>query len=331
MAETEPAGYSQSLERGLAILSAFQLGAARCSGSASSSRRLGAQPQHDPPLRRDARRARLPPAGHATTRKYRLGPRVLDLGFSAINSMELRDVSRAAPPAAERRDRPHREHGGPRRHGHRLHRALPELARGQREIDLNLHVGSRLPAYCTSMGKVLLAFLPDDELQAPSLDRFELAQPRPEHDHGASRALVAGARARARRRASRSTTRSSRTVCARSPRRCASQTGEVVAAINLAVHRTMVSMDELIGAARRCARADRGEQISARAGFRDGERMAVGERRRRLRRRPRGAFDSARRRAARAARLRALDRVALSVWELISRTGRRSRSRTCRR
>ena len=28
---------------------------------------------------------------------------------------------------------------------------------GQREIDLNLHVGSRLPAYCTSMGKVLLA------------------------------------------------------------------------------------------------------------------------------------------------------------------------------
>ncbi len=29
------------------------------------------------------------------TKKYRLGPRVLDLGFSAINSMELREV--AAP------------------------------------------------------------------------------------------------------------------------------------------------------------------------------------------------------------------------------------------
>src|SRR5207248_5209512 len=36
--------------------------------------------------------------------------------------------------------------------------------RGQREIDLALHDGSRLPAYCTSMGKVLLADLPPDEL-----------------------------------------------------------------------------------------------------------------------------------------------------------------------
>jgi IclR family pca regulon transcriptional regulator len=39
-----------------------------------------------------------------------------------------------------------------------LHRAL-RSRRATREIDLNLHVGSRLPAYCTSMGKVLLAFL----------------------------------------------------------------------------------------------------------------------------------------------------------------------------
>ena len=38
--------------------------------------------------------------------------------------------------------------------------------RGQREIDLNLHVGSRLPAYCTSMGKAMLAFLPDEERDA---------------------------------------------------------------------------------------------------------------------------------------------------------------------
>ena len=51
--------------------------------------------------------------------------------------------------------------------GHRLHRALAETARqGQREIDLNLHIGSRLPAYCTSaQGKVLLANLPEDELR----------------------------------------------------------------------------------------------------------------------------------------------------------------------
>ena len=38
-------------------------------------------------------------------------------------------------------------------------------APGQREIDLNLHVGARLPAYCTSMGKVLLATCARTELR----------------------------------------------------------------------------------------------------------------------------------------------------------------------
>jgi DNA-binding IclR family transcriptional regulator len=46
---------------------------------------------------------------------------------------------------------------------------------GQREIDLNLHVGARLPAYCTSLGKVLLAYLPP-ELRAARLERVDFAQ-----------------------------------------------------------------------------------------------------------------------------------------------------------
>lgn len=36
---------------------------------------------------------------------------------------------------------------------------------GQGKIDLDLHRGSRLPAYCTAMGKLLLAHLPKDEQQ----------------------------------------------------------------------------------------------------------------------------------------------------------------------
>src|SRR5215813_3690041 len=86
-------GHSQSLERGLAILSAFRSGrpllgvsdVARDVGlSRSTTHRYIATLaglgylQQDPP-----------------TRKYRLGPRVLDLGFSAINSMDLREL--AAP------------------------------------------------------------------------------------------------------------------------------------------------------------------------------------------------------------------------------------------
>src|SRR5712691_11510398 len=46
---------------------------------------------------------------------------------------------------------------------------------GQREIDLNLHVGSRLPAYCTSLGKVLLAYLPAAE-QAVAVAASELTR-----------------------------------------------------------------------------------------------------------------------------------------------------------
>ena len=37
---------------------------------------------------------------------------------------------------------------------------------GERIISISLHVGTRLPAYCTSMGRVLLSGLPEEELEA---------------------------------------------------------------------------------------------------------------------------------------------------------------------
>jgi IclR family transcriptional regulator, pca regulon regulatory protein len=37
---------------------------------------------------------------------------------------------------------------------------------GARIVSVGLHVGTRLPAYCTSMGRVLLSELPDDEREA---------------------------------------------------------------------------------------------------------------------------------------------------------------------
>ncbi len=42
-----------------------------------------------------------------------------------------------------------------------------------RVMAVDLHIGSRLPAYCTSMGRVLLAYLPPDQLEA-YLARAEL-------------------------------------------------------------------------------------------------------------------------------------------------------------
>ena len=153
-------GTSRSLERGLAILSSF-----------NSDRPLIGVSE----LSRDLALSRSTAHRYFTTlaqlgylqqdrdsKRYRLGPRVLDLGFSAINSMDVREI--AAPHLRELADET----------GYTVNLAILEgtdvvyIERcrssrpGQREIDLDLHVGARLPAYCTAMGKAILAFLPDD-------------------------------------------------------------------------------------------------------------------------------------------------------------------------
>ena len=121
-------GTSQSLERGLAILSSF--GSDRpLIGVSELSRRARPEPEHRSPLYRDARAARLPPAGcrlealparPASARSRVLGDQ-LDGPAGDL---------RSAPAPAQRRDAAHREPGDPRRHRCRLHRALPYRATG---------------------------------------------------------------------------------------------------------------------------------------------------------------------------------------------------------
>jgi len=177
------------------------------------------------------------------SRKYRLGLRVTDLGMSALNSLGLREHAR--PFLEELRHRS----------SFTVSLAVldgPEILyvdrarsfrRGQHKIDLNLRVGSRLPAYCTSMGKVLLANLPEME-QRELIASMTLVRCGPNtitskkalrvELEGVGEAgvavndeeLVAGL------------------ISIAAPARSAS--GEVVAAINLAAHTEMVGMDELI-------------------------------------------------------------------------------------
>ena len=173
-AAAEPAaGRSQSLERGLSILSSFSENRPLL-GVAELARAVGLN-------KSTAHRyiATLASLGYvqqdADTRKYRLGPRVVDLGFAAINSMEITRVAgrhlqalsdetgyTVSMSVLDRVDIVYIE----RRRSAR---------EGQFGIDLNLHVGSRLPAYCTSMGKVLLANQPVDQLHV-LLDRIDLAR-----------------------------------------------------------------------------------------------------------------------------------------------------------
>lgn len=232
---------SQSLERGLAILSSFD-SERPLIGVSELSRELDLS-------RSTTHRyiATLAALGYLQqdpgTKRYRLGPKVLDLGFSAINSMDVREI--AAPHLQRLSDET----------GYTVNMAIldgPDVVYiercrtsrpGQREIDLNLHVGSRLPAYCTAMGKAMLAFLSDDELEA-ALDGVELARRGPNTltERDALRAELARIRVQGIAVNNEELAYGLRSIAA--PIRARS--GEVTAAINLAVHRSMVSIADLV-------------------------------------------------------------------------------------
>ena len=91
---------SQSLERGLAILSAFTPDCPAL-GISQLAQRLGL-------TRSTTHRyvATLAKLGYLdqddATRKYRLGIRVLDLGFSVLGSLGLREIAAPPPPGTPR-------------------------------------------------------------------------------------------------------------------------------------------------------------------------------------------------------------------------------------
>ena len=259
---SESASYSQSLERGLAILSAFRSGRPLL-GVSELGRDIGLS-------RSTTHRyvATLAALGYlqqdGATRKYRLGPRVLDLGFSAINSMELREV--AAPHLRLLSDET----------GFTVNMAIldgldivyVERCRssraGQREIDLNLHVGARLPAYCTSLGKVLLAFLPANERKA-TLAQIEFTRRGP--NTLTSRTSFAAELDRVRENGfainNEELAYGLRSIAAP----VLSHDGAAAAAINLAVHSSMVSMEDLVKRLSPSLRRSAAE-ISAHLGYR---------------------------------------------------------------
>jgi IclR family pca regulon transcriptional regulator len=234
-------GTSQSLERGLAILSSFHSDRSLI-GVNEFSRGLGLS-------RSTAHRyvATLAKLGYLQqdpdSKRYRLGPKVLDLGFSALNSMDLLHIS--APHLRQLSDETQ----------HTVNLAILDgtdivyvercraTRAGQPEIDLDLHVGSRLPAYCTAMGKAILAFVPEESLEE-IIVRIDFAARGPHTltDPAAFRKELGKIRASGIAVNDEELAYGLRSIAA--PIR--SQSGDALAALNLAVHRTMVSLDELI-------------------------------------------------------------------------------------
>jgi IclR family transcriptional regulator, pca regulon regulatory protein len=152
--------YSQSLERGLAILGCFTpkrpiLGIADIADELGMSRST----THRYVITLVA----LGYLEQGASRKYRLGLKVTDLGMAALNATELREHAR--PYLQELRQRTSYSTGVAVLDGSDV--LFLEMAtsyrRGKHDIEREVQPGSRLPAYCTSTGKLLMANLPDSE------------------------------------------------------------------------------------------------------------------------------------------------------------------------
>ncbi len=102
---------------------------------------------------------------HSRAKTYALGPQVLALGYGYLAS---RDIPAVALPHLERL----RDRTGWSAHLGELHgREVVYLARvpTRRPVSSTVHVGTRLPAHATTMGRILLSGLADDEIR----DRYQ--------------------------------------------------------------------------------------------------------------------------------------------------------------
>jgi IclR family pca regulon transcriptional regulator len=100
-------------------------------------------------------------AGAEDGSRYSLRPRMLTLSHTYTTSNTL---STAAQPILERMSATHRESFSVATLDGE---DIVYIARTQvnRVMAVDLHIGSRLPAYCTSMGRILLAWLPTEQLE----------------------------------------------------------------------------------------------------------------------------------------------------------------------
>jgi IclR family transcriptional regulator, pca regulon regulatory protein len=153
-----PAGYVQSLDRGLAVISCFSAERPRLTLS-ELARQTGVS-------RAAARRSliTLQTLGYVGSdgRQFYLTPRVLTLGYSYLSSLSLADVAQAH--LSDLASEVHESCSASVLDGFDI--VYVARAATKRIMTISLSVGTRLPAYATSMGRVLLAGLPADRLDA---------------------------------------------------------------------------------------------------------------------------------------------------------------------
>jgi IclR family pca regulon transcriptional regulator len=105
-------------------------------------------------------------------RLFQLSPRILDLGFAYLSSLPFWNL---AEPVMEKLVADVKEScSAAVLDGTDIVYVLRVPT--QKIMSINLGVGSRLPAYCTSMGRMLLAGLPEDELRTRLIQSNPMAR-----------------------------------------------------------------------------------------------------------------------------------------------------------
>ncbi len=236
MAEARSSDFIQSLERGLAVINSFSREHTRQTLSEVAGR-TGL-------TRATARRILLTLADlgyvHQDGRDFQLTPRVLDLGYSFLSSFHVVELAQSS-----------------------MERLVDEVKESSsmsvldgseivyvarvptsRIMTIALALGSRLPAYPTSMGRVLLAGLADDEVDDYiRRTKFEQLTPHTIVDPKAFRAVIDKTRAEGFTLVDQELEEGVRSIAA--PIR--NGRGDVIAAINVSCHASRVDVKRMLG------------------------------------------------------------------------------------
>lgn len=156
MQDARTPDFIQSLERGLEVMRSFS--------KDRTSQTLSEVAQHTGLTRATARRILLTLVElgyvHQSSRSFSLTPKVLDLGYSYLSSFKV--VELAQQPMERLVDAVRESSSMAVLDGEEI--VYVARVPTTRIMTISLAIGSRLPAYPTSMGRVLLAGLPDSEL-----------------------------------------------------------------------------------------------------------------------------------------------------------------------
>jgi IclR family pca regulon transcriptional regulator len=155
--ETDNPDFVSSLARGLAVITAFS--------AETPSMTLTEVAEKIGLTRATARRflLTLETLGYvrSTGKEFALTPKVMELGFSYLSSLGLTDV--VTPHLATLSSQVHESASAAILDGHEI--VYIARSAGRKIMQVQITVGTRFPAYATSMGRVLLADLAPEELE----------------------------------------------------------------------------------------------------------------------------------------------------------------------